>query len=321
MPESVTSATGDDYSNPYDDPLFLSNSDFTSMSLVTTPFTRKNFLNWSREVLMGVGAKNKQGFLDGSTAMPSTTSSKYQQRRRSDNMVRCWLLHALSPEIKAVFMTTKSARRLWTDLHEMYGQSNAPLLYQLKKEIKNISQSTDESIVEYYNKLKRHWDDIDDLEPYPDCTCGVMSKCTCNLLKKVLEMASQEKVITFLMGLDDSYDNLRTNILSMEPLPTINKAYSLVQQIESQKSFSKLVLNQAESSAMAVNRGKGSGHWNKPSDAKNWNVWSRNGAGTGASTGKDGAGQHKKGKRWCDHCNKSGHTRDACFILHPELRE
>ncbi|XP_074318052.1 uncharacterized protein LOC141654836 [Silene latifolia] len=250
MPESVTSATGDDYNNPYDDPLFLSNSDFPSMSLVTTHFTGKNFLNWSREVLMGVGAKNKQGFLDGSTAMPSITSLKYQQWRRSDNMVRCWLLHALSPEIKAVFMTTKSARRLWTDLHEMYGQN---------------------------------------LGPYPDCTCGVMSKCTCNLLKKVLEMASREKVITFLMGLDDSYDNLQTNILSMEPLPTINKAYSLVQQIESQKSFSKLVLNQVESSAMAVNRGKGSGHWNKPSDAKHWNVWTRNGAGTVASTGKDGA--------------------------------
>ncbi|XP_074282657.1 uncharacterized protein LOC141607195 [Silene latifolia] len=220
-------------------------------------------------------------------------------------------------------MTTKSARRLLTDLHEMYGQSNAPLLYQLKKEIKNISQTTDESIVEYYNKLKRHWDDSEDLEPYPDFTYGVMSKCTCNLLKKVLEMASREKVITFLMGLDDSYDNLRTNILSMEPLPTINKAYSLVQQIESEKSFSKLVHNQAESSVMAVNRGKGQGNWNKPGDAKHWNVWTRDGAGagTGTGTGKDGVGQPKKGKRWCDYCNKSGHTRDTCFILHLEQRE
>ncbi|XP_074297463.1 uncharacterized protein LOC141628189 [Silene latifolia] len=106
--------------------------------------------------------------------------------------------------------------------------------------MKNMSQASDESIVVYYNKLKCHWDDIEDLEPSRDCTYGIMSTCTCNVLKKVLEMASREKVISFLMGLDDAYDNLKTKILSMDPLPSINKTYYLVQQIESQKSFSKL---------------------------------------------------------------------------------
>ncbi|XP_074306275.1 uncharacterized protein LOC141641515 [Silene latifolia] len=315
MPDSSTEVNSE-YRNPYDDPLFLSNSDFPRMSLVNPPFNGKNLLNWSRGVVMGLGTKNKQGFIDGSTAMPELTSPRFQSWKRSDYMVRCWILHSLTQEIKEIFMNPKSAKCLWSELNEMYGQSNAPLLYRLKKDLRNIDQS-DKTVVEYYNKLKRHWDDIEDLEPIPDCTCGALTKCSCSFLKRLLEITSREKVLTFLMGLDDLYDNLKTNILSMDPLPKINKAYSLVQQIESQKSIAKTIATQVESSAMAVHKGKFSGPWNKP----NWNVWTREGNNQGSGqrsafgqghnsvqnqTSNQGSHQNKKGKRWCDHCNKSG---------------
>ncbi|XP_074290207.1 uncharacterized protein LOC141616938 [Silene latifolia] len=150
--------------------------------------------------------------------MPELPSPRYQSWSRSDNMVRCWILHSLTSSIKEIFMNAKSAKRLWLELNEMYGRSNAPLLFQLKKELRNIDQS-DQFVIAYYNKLKRHWDDIEDLEPMPDCTCGAMSKCSCSFLKRLFDIVSREKVLTFLMGLDDQYDNLKTNMLSMDPLP------------------------------------------------------------------------------------------------------
>ncbi|XP_074293721.1 uncharacterized protein LOC141620861 [Silene latifolia] len=206
MSESQESDVNGGYQDQYDDPLFLSNSDYPSMKLVNSLFNGNNFLNWSRGVVMALGTKNKQGFLDGSTAMPGLTSSTFQKWFRADHMVRCWILNALAPEIKQGFMSA-------------------------------------------------NWDDIEDLEMFPDCTHGVLAKCSCSFLKKILEIVTREKVMTFLMGLDSEYEHLKTNIMSMDPLrPNLTKAYSLVQQIERQKRLSRSAHDHAESSAMAVNR-------------------------------------------------------------------
>ncbi|XP_074314562.1 uncharacterized protein LOC141649781 [Silene latifolia] len=263
MPASQDSSINSVAPDQYDDPLFLSNSDYPAMTLVNSIFDGKNFLNWSRGVVMALGTKNKQGFLDSSTAMPALTSPSFQKWLRADHMVRCWILNALAPEIKQGFMTAKSTKRLWEDINNMYGQSNAPLLFQLKKELKNTSQAVDQLVVEYYNKLKCSWDDIEDLEMFPDYTCGALAKCPCSFLKKILEVMTREKVMTFLMGLDSEYKHLKTNILSMDSLPNLTKAYSLVQQIESQKRLSKFATDHVESSAMAASRKSFPQSWNK----------------------------------------------------------
>ncbi|KAK9713354.1 hypothetical protein RND81_06G021800 [Saponaria officinalis] len=281
--ESVNSINNDakEYNNPYDDPLFLSTSDYPGMQLVSNVFAGKGFLNWSRGIVMALGSKNKQGFLTGFTMMPDAKSSKLQQWKRSDyNMVRCWILNSLSSEIKEGFMTAKSAKQLWTDITERYGQSNGPFLYQLKKELKNISQENMS------------------LERFPDCTCGVLQQCTCKLLKRILELALTEKVLTFLMGLNDSNDNLRSNILSMEPLPSINKAYSIVQQIESHKHISN-VLNYVQNTSAFV--------------ATNVDVEAcAQGLSVGRFPGKSNWRRENTKQRiddrWCVFCNRKGHV-------------
>ncbi|KAK9677501.1 hypothetical protein RND81_11G147300 [Saponaria officinalis] len=107
-------------------------------------------------------------------------------------MVRCWILNSMSDELKEGFMTVKTAKQLWSEIREMYGRSNGPLLFQLKKELKNVIQEN-MSIAEYFNKLKKYWDDIEKIESYPDCSCGALSSCSSNLLKKNLEQALKEK--------------------------------------------------------------------------------------------------------------------------------
>ncbi|XP_074303347.1 uncharacterized protein LOC141637826 [Silene latifolia] len=264
MPDSE-SVDQSSYRNPYDEPLFLSPSDNPNMSLVNSHFNGKDFINWTRGVILALGSKNKDGFINGDNVMLAVGSDKHKAWMRCDYMIRCWILSSMTPEIKSGFLSAKSAKQLWDDIQERYGQSNAPLLFQLKKELRNLGQDS-QSVVEYYNNLKRRWDEIDKAEGIPECTCG---KCTCNILKKIVDAASREKVLLFLMGLNDTFDTLKTNILSMDPLPTVNKVYSFVQQVESQKSISILNQPAQDASALAVDRfGPNKG---------NWNVWRRNG--------------------------------------------
>ncbi|GJX47354.1 hypothetical protein Tco_0272544 [Tanacetum coccineum] len=62
-----------------------------------------------------------------------------------------------------------------------------------------------------------------------------MRKRTCDVLSKVLLRDSNSKLIQFLMKLNNDYESVRSQILAMDPLPTVNKAYYIVQQNEKQK--------------------------------------------------------------------------------------
>ena len=71
----------------------------------------------------------------------------------------------------------------------------------------------------------------------------------------------------FLMGLIESYSAIRGQILLMNPLPDVAKAYSSIVQEEKQRSLgaaremkenSAMVVQRAEPVALAVGHGQGS---------------------------------------------------------------
>lgn len=101
------------------------------------------------------------------------------------------------------------------------------MLYELHTSLSKIEQNS-LSIAEYYGKLKSVWDKLQVLEGHFDCSCGALAKCTCDLLKKVFEAAETKKLIQFICGLNKNYDTVKTNLLSMEPLPSVLKAYHIL---------------------------------------------------------------------------------------------
>ncbi|KAL0293766.1 UNVERIFIED_CONTAM: hypothetical protein Sangu_3231500 [Sesamum angustifolium] len=116
-------------------------------------------------------------------------------------------------------MYAKSARTLWLDLEERYGECNGPLLYQLQREIASLAQGN-MSVVEYFSRLRTVWDELDVMMLTPHCTCGAS--------KTTADQAVFTRLIQFLMGLSESFDHLRDQLLVMDPVPTTNKAYSMV---------------------------------------------------------------------------------------------
>ncbi|KAL0314769.1 UNVERIFIED_CONTAM: Retrovirus-related Pol polyprotein from transposon RE2 [Sesamum angustifolium] len=98
--------------------------------------------------------------------------------------------------------------------------------------IASITQGT-LSIVEYFNNLSALWDELECLKPPKVCTCGL---CTCGVTKVTTGEDNLTKLVQFLMGLDDSYDNIRNQILVMDPFPSVNKAYSMVLRVERQRT-------------------------------------------------------------------------------------
>lgn len=96
--------------------------------------------------------------------------------------------------------------------------------------------------------------------------------------------------MNFLMGLNESFSQSRGQILLMDPLPSINRVFSLMAQEEKQKSIS----NETQNSMAFL--AKSSVPSRKP-QSNNYK-----------STNRD--------RPYCTHCNFQGHTVDKCYKLH-----
>ncbi|KAF5481763.1 hypothetical protein F2P56_002391 [Juglans regia] len=114
-------------------------------------------------------------------------------------------------------------------------------------------------------------------------------------LKRALAGLQQEQdqyhrdcVIQFLMGLNESYKNSRDQIMLLNPLPSVGKVLSLIQQQERQH----LMLSSCPSpDSMALATKKF--HPNFKPNAK--------------------SGQLLKNRPYCTHCHQTGHFLETCF--------
>lgn len=69
------------------------------------------------------------------------------------------------------------------------------------------------------------------MNPLPTCTCD---GCTCNLVAAVRKSHESNQVICFLRGLNKAFSTVKSQIMVIEPVPKMNKVFSLVLQFENQ---------------------------------------------------------------------------------------
>ncbi|KAL5560669.1 hypothetical protein UlMin_036880 [Ulmus minor] len=255
---------------------YLSNADHPGLSLVSTPLLGPNYNSWHRAMSMALIAKNKIGFVDRSISRPEDDDSLLSFWFRCNNMVMSWILNAVSKDIADSIMYVNNACDMWTDLHERFHQSNGPRIFQLKQQIHALVQGSND-VSSYFTKLKTLWDELSDFRPFPACHCGGM--------KDLVAYQHQDYVLQFLMGLNESFSQIRAQILMIEPLPSINKIFSLVIQEERQRS-----LNSCSVLPLSATYGVNSSNYN--------------------------VSKGRREKPVCTYCGYYGHTVDKCYKKH-----
>lgn len=294
--------------NPAGDPYSLNNSDHPGMALTQVHFNGKNFLAWDRQIRRSLGAKMKLGFVDGTLPLPARNDLNYARWIRCDNMVMSWILASMTPEMSNSFVFTKSARELMLEITERYKQTNGPLIFRLRQEISGILQD-ELTVIEYYSKLKCCWDELDMLRGLPACSCGRIDQCRCDILGKMTEMMNEDRVIDFLMGLNGEYESVRSQIISMDPVPSLSKAYYIVMQVETQKKGIQKSIDHAGFHVNQSKEGGGSGFMAGTNGFQRKN----NQEGQRDYGQKEFKKNRNAEKRFCTYCKGDGHTADYCF--------
>ncbi|KAL0429278.1 UNVERIFIED_CONTAM: hypothetical protein Sradi_0553800 [Sesamum radiatum] len=271
------------------DELHVYASDHPGMKLISTVLDGNNYLAWSSEIRNALEAKFKLGFIDGTCLAPAKTSKDYTRWRRLDCMVKSWLLNTLSKDIADVFYYSASSRALWIELEAGYGYSNGLMIYHIQREIALSSQGN-MSVTAYYTKLKKLWYELECLVPTPRCDSG---GCTCNVNKKIDELNTSKQLFQFLTGLDDAYDHVRSQILLLEPLPHVAKAYSMTLRVEKQRMVNEGLTNTTENVAF---------QFRTKEPVINF--------------GNKKKIYADKRRLYCENCQKPGHAKETCFKIH-----
>lgn len=217
-----------DSSHPY----YLHPSDSPGMNLISTVFDGRGFPGWRRSILIALSAKKKLGFINGTCKTPDLNSPDFSQWSCCNDMVISWLLNTLSKDIGDSVIYSNTAKELWESLEQRFGKSNGAKLFHLQKELNTLVQGKSD-VSGYFTKMKRIWDELDSLNADITCSCV----CICDGKSKLSKSLQDQRLIQFLMGLNDIYAQARGNILMMKPLPGMDVAYSLVLQDENQREI------------------------------------------------------------------------------------
>nr|KYP54393.1 hypothetical protein KK1_000581 [Cajanus cajan] len=247
-------------------------------------------------------SKNKFKFVDGSIKNPGPSHHLYDSWVRRNTTVFGWITRTLSQEIAQSIVYFENAQDLWEDLKDRFSKGDYFRISDLLQEIHSIKQG-DRSVSAYHTELKTLWEELKALREAPSCTCNV--KCSCKFANTAKRNKEVEYVICFLKGLNDQYNTVRSQILMMEPLPSISKAFSHALQQERQLSNPTI----QESRVIATTN----------DIANNWkgNFAGRGGGFAGRGRGKSfGRGNTSNSNKVCTFCGKENHTIDTCYFKH-----
>ncbi|XP_021771486.1 uncharacterized protein LOC110735604 [Chenopodium quinoa] len=276
---------------------YIHPSENPTVSLVSEKFNGDNYADWKKGMILAFSMKNKLVFIDGSLTKPDSGDPMFNAWERCNNMVISYLLRSMDNTLSKSVMFFATAEEIWKDLEDRYSIISGPQFYSLQQSLNQISQGNT-SVSEFFTKIKGMWDQISAARPIPVCTCN---GCSCNLIKNFFKSQQDERLIHFLMKLDNRYAAVRTNFLMMNPLPTISATYNLLVQDERKKEVSEVYKQHSAMVFLAADEKK-----------------------------MDHLGQHKQQftgntsrflyrrntTMYCDHCKMPGHTMDRCYKIH-----
>ncbi|XP_075076501.1 uncharacterized protein LOC142163146 [Nicotiana tabacum] len=125
---------------------------------------------------------------------------------RNNDMVFSWLLNSLSKEIAESVLCSQGAKDLWSDLEDRFGQTNGAKLFQLQRELSGVVQ-VNTSVSTYFTKMKSLWDELGALNTFFACVCD----CKCGAKDKSHKAHQDERLLQFLMGLNDTFIGAANN--------------------------------------------------------------------------------------------------------------
>ncbi|KAL2896108.1 Gag polyprotein [Bienertia sinuspersici] len=244
-------------------PYYIHPSDGPGSVVVDKLQGSSNYRAWRRDMELSLGAKRKLGFVTGAVKKDESDPLKKSQWDTCNDMIISWICRSICSD---------------------YGARK----YSLSKQLYETRQNG-RTVAEFYTEMRVMWEELESLSILPPLT--EMNTEVCAYVHALYKQKEEQKLFQFLSGVDDIYSMQRSHMLHQATLPTVDEAYNMIQQEESQRNvfnhsrddMGGMVMNTKKSDMICTN-------YNKPG--------------------------HIKEQCWaCKVCGKRGHQMDQCWYV------
>ncbi|KAM1703262.1 hypothetical protein ACFXTN_026308 [Malus domestica] len=253
-----------------------------------------NFKVWSKMMEVHAAGLGKHGYLTGKISVVEEDSPGYTKWVTEDAIVLGWLLKTKEPYLLSLFIDLPTAKDIWESATQMfYDGSDESQYYELRCKA-TWTRQDGRPVNLYFTELKGVWQDLDKRR-------SIKMVCAADLRTRKEEF-SKDRVYDFLAGLDNGFDQVRSEILRIKPIPGIEKCFSLVQR-EAQRKTTMLGTKATTASPFMAMVTKSPSPSMRPPP-------------TGTPRPTRTQEDIDKDKLHCNHCNGKRHTEATCFELH-----
>jgi len=165
-------------------------------------------------------------------------------------------MNSVTNSIAKSILYIESASSIWKHLEKRFAVSNGSRKYKLNNDVYNLKQIRDPTN-EYCTKIRGICEELSATNDLP--RFSVMNEETTNLLHALAKQNEEHKLFQFLNGLDKLYGTQRSQILMMNPLPSVESVCSMLQQEELQRQILENVQTQPEFSTLLSKNTKARG--------------------------------------------------------------
>lgn len=298
-PEDVGGSGKDKPQNPSANPgspYYVHPTNYPHQMHVNDSLNDNNYADWSREMRDFIVIINKVGFIDGTIPTPIEDHPEYRACQCIDAIIKGWITTTIDMEIRNSVKYATTTRQIWEYLQERFRKESVPRAYELKRILTNMREEK-HYVPSYFIMMRGIQDEIESTSPSPTYTCD---NCSCNLGKRLIESKETERIYEFLIGLDDKFRTIKTQILITKRMLNLGTVYHLVVEDEQQKNISAtrkpVVIVEAAAFQIRQSQNLEGNHSNKCTSHKNLK---------------------------CKHGNKVGHVIEGCFekIMYPDWWE
>ena len=186
----------------------------------------------------------------------------------------------MDPSLIGNFIWFPTTKQVWDSIATtFFDGTDTSQVNDLRRRVTRMKQAGG-SIEKYYNDLQGLWREI-------DFRCPNLMKCARDI-QKYNSSLQEDRVYVFLDGLDDRLDKIRSDVLQLQPFPTVEQAYAHVLREDIRQAVMTSSSDIAPGVVMASKGLKPSKPKSKP--------------------------QYNGTK--CTHCGNIKHTRETWFKLH-----
>lgn len=259
-------------------------------------------------MMINLRAKSKLGFVIGICERNSYGPDLQEQWEKCNTFVLAWIMNTVSKELLSGIVYALDASMVWADLQERFDKVDGSSIYQFHRDICTIHQGN--SLVSaYFTKLRLMWDEFDVIVPPPSWNC--------DRSRSYVDHIQYLRLSSFLIGLNDMYGHVRSQILMMSPFPSVGKAYVMIISDKSQRV--NLGMRTGGDIIEATTLYVGRGNYSRNTRVE-YNPRSND-------TDKTGVGIKKVNwnlfcdhcecgwNLFCDHCEMYSHTEKNCFRI------